>query len=476
VFNIPRLLVSGVSRSAGKTTFCIGLLDVLRRRGAVVQPYKKGPDYIDPMWMSTASGRECRNLDFHMMGRENILRSFQSASAGAQMALIEGNQGLFDGLDLEGSDSTAALARLLDSPLVLVVDSSRMNRGVAPLLFGYVKFDPELKIAGVILNKVGNPRHESKLVKAIDRYVGIPVLGAIPKMSGEVEMMERHLGLIPAKEDPALAEKVCAIGAAIEKYCDVAKFHEIAHSAQPVKKAKPCMNPPGLRPPPLSGGQLQHRALDVKIGVAMDRAFTFYYPENLEALEASGAQIVPFSPLTDGDLPEVNGLYIGGGFPEVFMKQLSANHTVLRRMKEEVEAGLPVYAECGGLMYLCRAIIWHGEVAKMAGVIPADVEMTKKPVGLGYVTLLPTGACGWLKPEGEIRCHEFHHSRLTNVTGDLVYAYKVTRGHGITGSSDGVVYKNVLASYSHLHHCGSPNWAEDFVNHVRAVGRTSGAD
>lgn len=461
MFNIPRLLVSGVSRSAGKTTFCIGLLEVLRRRGGVVQPYKKGPDYIDPMWLSNASGRECRNLDFHMMGRENILRSFQSASSGAEMALIEGNQGLFDGLDLEGSDSTAALARLLDSPLVLVVDSTRMNRGVAPLLFGYVRFDPELKIAGVILNKVGNPRHESKLVKAIDRYVGIPVLGAIPKMSGEVEMMERHLGLIPVKEDPALPEKVHAIGAAMEKYCDVEKFHEIAHSAQPMKKAKPCVKPPPRTP-------------DVKIGVAMDRAFTFYYPENLEALEASGARTVPFSLLTDSDLPEVNGLYIGGGFPEVFMEQLSANHAMLRRVKEEAEAGLPVYAECGGLMYLCRSIVWKGNIAKMAGVIPADVEMTKKPVGLGYVTLDATGACGWLKPEGEIRCHEFHHSRLTNITGDLVYAYKVTRGHGITGSHDGVVYRNVLASYSHLHHCGSPNWAEDFVSHVRAVGRTSG--
>jgi cobyrinic acid a,c-diamide synthase len=461
VFNIPRLLVSGVSRSAGKTTFCIGLLDVLRRRGAVVQPYKKGPDYIDPMWLSTASGRECRNLDFHMMGRENILRSFQSASAGAQMALIEGNQGLFDGLDLEGSDSTAALARLLDSPLVLVVDSSRMNRGVAPLLFGYVKFAPELKIAGVILNKVGNPRHESKLVKAIDRYVGIPVLGAIPKMPDEVEMMERHLGLIPVKEDPALPEKVHVIGSAIEKYCDVAKFQEIAHSALPVKKARPCI-------------KLTPRKPDVKIGVAMDRAFTFYYPENLEALEASGAELVPFSPLNDGDLPEVNGLYIGGGFPEVFMKQISANHNMLRRVKEEVEAGMPVYAECGGLMYLCRAILWHGEVATMVGVIQADVEMTRKPVGLGYVTLSPTGSCEWLKPDGAIRCHEFHHSRLTNVTDDIVYAYKVTRGHGITGAHDGVVYKNVLASYSHLHHCGSPNWAEDFVNHVRAVGRRSG--
>ncbi|MBF0290847.1 MAG: hydrogenobyrinic acid a,c-diamide synthase (glutamine-hydrolyzing) [Nitrospinae bacterium] len=460
VFNIPRLLVSGVSRSAGKTTFCIGLLDVLRRGGSVVQPYKKGPDYIDPMWLSTASGRECRNLDFHMMGRENILRSFQSASTGAQMALIEGNQGLFDGLDLEGSDSTAALARLLDSPLVLVVDSARMNRGVAPLLFGYVKFDPELKIAGVILNKVGNPRHESKLVKAIDRYVGIPVLGAIPRMSGEVEMMERHLGLIPVKEDPALPEKVHAIGSAIEKYCDVTKFHEIAHSAQPMKKAKPCI-------------KLEPKKPDVRIGVAMDRAFTFYYPENLEALKANGAEIVPFSPLADSDLPQVNALYIGGGFPEVFMKQLSENHNMLRRVREEVEAGLPVYGECGGLMYLCRSIVWHGEAAKMAGVIPADVEMTKKPVGLGYVTLNATGACGWLKPEGTIRCHEFHHSRLTNITGDLVYAYKVTRGHGITGSSDGVVYKNVLASYSHLHHCGSPNWAEDFVNHVRAVGRTT---
>ncbi|MBI4665857.1 MAG: hydrogenobyrinic acid a,c-diamide synthase (glutamine-hydrolyzing) [Nitrospinae bacterium] len=459
MFGIDRLTISGTSRSSGKTTFSIGLLDIFRRRGIAVQPFKKGPDYIDPMWLSAAAGRECRNLDFHMMGRENMLRSFQTASQGATLAVIEGNQGLFDGLDLEGGDSTASLARLLDAPLFLVVDSSRMNRGIAPLLWGYTHFDPSLKIAGIILNKVGNPRHEAKLVAAIDRYVGVPVFGAIPKMPDELEMLERHLGLIPVKEDPALPEKIGVIGLAVERHCDIGRMLSIAKTASPMKKTGPCLRGP-------------EKKADVAIGVAMDRAFTFYYPDNLDALKHAGARIVPFSPISDQDLPEVNGLYIGGGFPEVFMGQLAANTSLLRRVKEEAEAGLPIYGECGGLMYLCRSIVWKGEIRGMAGVIPADVEMTKKPVGLGYVTMEPTGECPWLHPGAEIRCHEFHHSRLINVADGLIFAYNVKRGHGITGKRDGIVYKNVLASYAHLHHCGSPNWAEDFVNLVRSAGKT----
>lgn len=454
MFNVPRLMVSGTSRSSGKTTVCIGLLDALRKRGVVTQPFKKGPDFIDPMWLSASAGRECRNLDFHMMGMENILRSFQTASKGAHLALAEGNQGLFDGLDLDGSDSTAGLATLLHAPVILVVDASRMNRGVAPLLLGYTRFDPELKIAGVILNKVGSPRHESKLLAAIEKYVGAQVIGVIPKMPDEVEMMERHLGLVPVKEDPALPGKIGVIGAVMEKHVNLDMLLEIAATAPALEPVKPCET-------------LPERAPDVKIGVAMDRAFTFYYPENLAALEANGARIVPFSPLSDPALPEVDALYIGGGFPEIFMEQLAANVAMLADVKSKIEAGMPVYGECGGLMYLCRSILWKGKKSAMAGVIPADVEMTRKPVGLGYMTMEPTGACQWFRPEGLVKCHEFHHSRLINIDGDMTYAYKVIRGHGVTGQRDGVVHKNVLASYSHLHHCATPTWARDFVEFAR---------
>jgi len=453
---IPRLVVSGPHRSAGKTTVSIGLLDAFRRRGLSVQPFKKGPDYIDPMWLTSASGKDCRNLDFHMMGDENILRSFGSASAGVDIAIIEGNLGLFDGMDLEGYDSTAGLAHLLEAPVIMVVDASRMNRGIAPLLLGYTKFDPELEIAGVVLNKVGSARHESKLRKAIDRYVGTEVLGAIPGKLEDIIVAERHLGLIPIKEDPALVEKIAVIGETVEKYCDLDRIHEIALTAGQLPNVEPC-----------------HRAAvtpSVRIGVAMDRAFTFYYPENLEALESEGAELVPFSPLNDADLPQVNALYIGGGFPEVFMRQLEANVSMRRRIKEETEKGLPVYAECGGMMYLTRSITWNGERALMTGALPGDVEMTKKPIGLGYVTLDPTGECEWMKPEGRINCHEFHHSLVLNLPEDVRFAWKVTRGTGIKNGLDGMVYKNVLASYAHLYYCGAPVWAKDFVSLAKRAG------
>lgn len=456
MLEIPRLLISAPHRSAGKTTVSIGLLDAFRRRGLSVQPFKKGPDYIDPMWLTSAARRDCRNLDFHMMGDENILRSFGSASAGMDVSIIEGNLGLFDGLDLEGFDSTAGLAKLLETPVILVVDSSRMNRGVAPLLFGYTRFDPELQIAGVVLNKVASARHEKKLRQAIDRYVGVEVLGVIPKSPDDVEVTERHLGLIPIKEDPALAEKLGVIGETVENNLDLDRILEIASGAGPLPDVEPC-NRGGARP-------------DIRIGVAMDRAFTFYYPENLEALEAEGAKLVPFSPLSDKDLPEVNGLYIGGGFPEVFMKELEANESMRQRIREEIEKGLPVYAECGGMMYLTRSIVWEDKKSRMVGALPCDVRMTKKPMGLGYVTLEATGACKWLKPRGPVNCHEFHHSHIENLEKGARFAWKVTRGVGIRDGYDGIVHKNILASYAHLHYCGAATWAKDFTALIRRAG------
>ena len=455
-FNIPRFIITGPHRSAGKTTVSVGLCHALGRKGVKIQPFKKGPDYIDPMWLSKASGRKCRNLDFHMMGDENIPRSFETASEGADIALIEGNQGLFDGLDLEGSDSTAGLAHLLSSPVIFVMDTSRMNRGVAPILLGYSNFDPDLKISGVILNNVASPRHEAKLVKAIERYVGLKIIGAIPKAPDKMGVTERHLGLVPVLENPKLPEKISDIADIIEQNVDIDTIQEIAGAALSLPKVKPCERKIG--------------AGDVRIGVAQDRAFTFYYPENIEALEAAGAEIVPFSPLTTKTLPEVNALYIGGGFPEVFMKELSANENLRRQIKDEIEKGLPVYAECGGLMYLARSISWEDQQFEMAGALPLDIVMTKRPMGMGYMTLSPTGACDWLSTIGAVSCHEFHHSKAINIGADVKYAWQVTRGSGICDGKDGIVYKNVLASYAHLHHCGSPKWAEDFVKFARRVG------
>ena len=454
--NIPRIVIAAPARSAGKTTVTIGLLRAFTRTGVAAQGFKKGPDFIDPMWASAASGRACRNLDFHMMGDENILRSFSSASTGADIAIIEGNLGLYDGLDLEGADSTAGLAHLLGAPVILVVDAWGINRGVAALLTGYMKFDPGLRIAGVILNRVSGARHETKLRQSIERFVGLPVLGVIPRAQDKMVVRERHLGLVPVKEDPGLLEKVELIGDVVGRNCDLDRIRAIASAADELPDLPPCPRPGG--------------SSDIRIGLAMDRAFNFYYPENLEALQAAGAELVPFSPLDDTAPPDVNGIYIGGGFPEMFASELEANGSMRRALREHIESGLPVYAECGGLMYLCRSISWEGQRCAMAGVIPADVEMTRKPQGLGYVVLAATGACDWFTPSEPVKCHEFHHSRLIGLPEDTRFAWRTVRGAGINGEADGIVYKNLLAGYAHLHSCGAPSWAKSFTAHVRKTG------
>lgn len=454
----PRITISAPTRSSGKTTVSIGLCHHLRSRGMTVQPFKKGPDYIDPMWMSSAAGRGCRNLDFYMMGDEGVLRSYQTSSAGSDISLIEGNLGLFDGLDLEGSDSTAGLAQFLRSPVILVVDTLGMNRGVAALLSGYMNFDSDTQIAGVILNRVSGPRHEKKLIDSINRFSGVEILGVIPKAPDRIGLEERHLGLVPVKEDPALAEKIGAMGEIIGQNCDIDRIIRIAESAGPLPAVEPCPKP--------SAGR------DISIGVAMDRAFNFYYPENLEALEAAGAELVPFSPLEDDSLPPVNALYIGGGFPEMFIAQLEANEPMRRAVRDEAGRGLPIYAECGGMMYLARSINWGGISGRMVGALDFDVQMTKRPMGLGYMKLEATGECGWLRPGGTVPCHEFHHSKITGLTGNEMFAWKVLRGAGISNERDGVLRENLLASYAHLHACGAPSWAEQFTAFIRSTSAT----
>ncbi|MBF0170003.1 MAG: cobyrinate a,c-diamide synthase [Nitrospinae bacterium] len=454
MFTIPRVVISGPHRSAGKTTFTFGLLRALADRGRRVQPYKKGPDYIDPMWHTAAARRPCRNLDFHMMGEENILRSMVTWAADADLAVIEGNQGLFDGVDPEGSDSTAGLAKFIEAPVIFVVDASRMNRGIAALLKGFAHFDPDLTLAGIILNKVGGPRHEEKLVTAINRHVGVPILGIVPKLPDEVCVTERHLGLVPVDEDPRLLDNIARMGEVVERSVDLDQIEAIARTAGPLPAIAPCSLATGP-----SG---------VRIGVARDRAFTFYYPENIEALQSAGAELVPFSPLADDTLPpDLDGLYLGGGFPEVFMADLEANILLRNEIRDRAEAGLPIHAECGGMMYLTRAIRWDDRRAAMVGLIDAETVMTKRPMGLGYMKIEPTGACGWLSVKGGVNCHEFHHSRIEGLAGDTRFAWKVSRGIGIAGGMDGILYKNTLASYAHLHHCGIPTWAVDFVDLCR---------
>lgn len=444
-----RLFISAAHKSSGKTTLCIGLAAALRARGEAVQPFKKGPDYIDPLWLGLAAGRPCYNLDPYLSGTEEVRAEFAQRMAGATLGLVEGNKGLYDGLALDGSNSNAALAAMLGTPVVLVIDARGMTRGIAPLILGYQAFDRNIRIAGVILNQLGGSRHEAKLRAVIAHYTGVPVLGAV-QHDERLTIVERHLGLVPSNEAQGARARVEEIAARIAAQVDLDALMSVARSAPPLAAA--------AAPAPARAG-----ATPLRLGIARDAAFGFYYPGDLEALRAAGAEIVPFDALRDKRLPSVDALFIGGGFPETHMDALAANAALRAEVRNAIEAGMPAYAECGGLMYLARAIEWHGRRAEMAGVLPADIVMHARPVGRGYVHLRETGRGPWPGRAALIRAHEFHYSSVENLAPGLEFAYDVERGHGIDGRHDGIVYKNLLASYAHLRDVAEHHWAARFV-------------
>lgn len=459
---MPRLLVSSTRKSSGKTTLAVGLCAALTARGLQVQPFKKGPDYIDPMWLSRAAGRPCINLDFNTMSAGEIKRTYAEHTSADDFALIEGNKGLFDGLDVAGSDSNAALAKVLDAPVLLVLDVRGMTRGIAPLLLGYESFDADIKIARVILNHVGGARHESKLRAAIERYTDIKPIGAVAH-NCDLTITERHLGLV-TDSDAAADDIIGHIAASIAAQVDL--YEVTAMASVPVRAPvkAPSFTPRPKSPPPKP---------DLKIGIARDSAFGFYYADDLLAFAKEGAALLPFDTLHDATLPEVDALFIGGGFPEVHAAALASNQTMRASIKSFVKGGGPVYAECGGLMYLGKALTWGAQTYEMVAAIPVSVEMTDKPVGRGYVVLQETGDGLWRaahghQATGDLPAHEFHYSKLTALPKDARFAYRVKRGYGINGEFDGLIYANVLATYAHLRNTEGNPWVARFVEFVRA--------
>lgn len=456
---MARFYISAAHKSSGKTTVTLGLCRALTDRGLTVQAFKKGPDYIDPIWHAQASGRPSYNLDFRLMDQDEIRSLYRRHSIKADVTLVEGNKGLYDGMDIEGSDCNAAMAKELGLPVVLVLDTIGVTRGVAPLLLGYQAFDPEVKIAGVILNKVGGPRHEGKLRQVIERYTDIPVLGAIHK-NASLDIEERHLGLVPGNESLSAEQRIQTIAAIVASQVDI--------------DALLAIDTPLVAAPESIRGR--EEAEPVRLAIARDRAFGFYYSEDIDTLRSSGAELVAIDTLQDRILPDVDGLILGGGFPESFIPELAANKSLLQSIHDAIEADLPVFAECGGLMYLSRSISWSGEMGEMVGVIPGDAVMGERPVGRGYASLRETGSCPLsVAPGEEIAAHEFHHSHLENLAEGLIYAYAVARGHGIDGSNDGFVYKNLLAAYCHRRGSGSRGWISPFLAKARAYARQRNA-
>ena len=457
ITNVPRLVIGAPQGRSGKTTFTLGLLRAFARKGMAVQPFKKGPDYIDASWHTAAAGNTCRNLDSFFMGKQEICSSVSRQSMGKSITIIEGAMGLYDALDLQGSSSTAEIAKVTRTPVLLVVDTTRMTRSIAAMVMGYQHFDPEVEIVGVVLNKVARPRHEKMAREAIEEFCKIPVVGAIPK-DANLTIPDRHLGLVTNGEIHETESLLEYLADVISEHVDLNKVLTLAQSAPELPRYE------GAFATDLSKSAINKRGIKPKIGIIQDASFSFYYPENLEALKNMGAEVVTINALLDSQLPgDLDGLYIGGGFPEVFAAELEENKTLRGEIKRAGEKGLPIYAECGGLMYLGRSIITPTQNFEMVGLLPLDTQMEKKPQGHGYTIMEANSDQTWFDEKTEIRGHEFHNSRVINLAPYVKFGLKVKRGHGIDGQHDGICYKNVFASYNHIHALGCPGWAERMV-------------
>ena len=454
----PRAMIAALRGSSGKTLVALGLIGAWEARGLAVAVFKKGPDYIDAAWHTRAGKRPCRNLDAYLMTDEQILRSM-GEHGGADVALIEANHGLFDGMGAEATASSAELAKLLRAPVVLLVDCTKATRSVAAMVLGCQRMDPEVVLGGVLLNRVATPRQERAVRSAVEEVCGLPILGSLPRLA-DLEFPERHLGLLTPAEHPEATLPIRIARQAVEAHVDVQAILALARSAPPLVWAAEA-GWPALAP----------AVRDVRIGVVRDNAFTFYYPENLEALERLGAELVEVNALRDPDLPPLDALYIGGGYPETHAAALAANAGFRRAVRREIEAGLPVIAECGGLLYLGEAYVMDAVAHPMVGVFPVTFELGRRPWGHGYASLEVEEANPFFAPGMVLRGHEFRYSTARPAPGaELPMAFRVHRGYGFDGRRDGLVYKNVLASFCHLHAGGTREWAVALVRQARRHG------
>lgn len=459
----PGIVISALHGGAGKTILTLGIVAALRNHGKRVAPFKKGPDYIDAGWLALAAGRPCYNLDTFLLEPETVLTSFLSnINPSKDIAVIEGNRGLYDAIDTEGSTCTAELAKFLNLPVLLCVDCTKTTRTMAAVVEGVCSFDPDVNICGVVLNRVAGARHENILRQSIDQYCHAPVLGAIPKLRQQ-RFPERHMGLVPTPEHAWAQDSIEAAREMAQAYLDLDAILAAVEAAAPLslpvdfkldEQAIPAIRPvPGDRP---------------KIGIIQDSAFQFYYPENLEALEKAGAELLFTSPLKEKVPPAVGGFYIGGGFPETHAAELAANESYRLELKRRAEADLPIYAECGGLMYLGETLHLKESAFPMAGILPVEFGFSKRPQGHGYTRLEIADDNPFFKKGIEIKGHEFHYSRVLNWDGAKVrLVFKMLRGNGITDGLDGACYKNCLATYTHIHALGNPDWATALVRSAR---------
>jgi len=482
-YSIPRVVISALRGSSGKTLISLSLIASWRKKGLRVTPFKKGPDYIDAGWLAKAASGHCFNLDLFIMSRQEILRSFIFHTEKARVAVIEGNRGLYDGIDSKGTYSTAELSKLLNAPVILVVDCSKATNTVSAMVLGCLRLDPEVNIRGVVLNNVANKRQESLIRESIIKNCNLPVLGVFPELKKNL-FPERHMGLTPFQEHQDTEKSLADVEEIGAKYLDIDSIRKVANEAGPIKKSSEKKSK--------KNSSLHHSITpSLKIGIVKDSAFQFYYPENLEELEKKGAKLIEVSPLRENKLPDLDALYIGGGFPETHAIALAENVKFKKSLCEAIENGLPVYAECGGLMYLGKSLTLGGKTYPMAGVLPIVFGLEKKPQAHGY-TVIEVAKKNPYFPKGYIlRGHEFHYSKVIEISkissyfqnvkdnnppsppfskgvmggfeGNIYFAFRMKRGHGIKNGKDGLCYKNVLATYTHLHALGSKEWVNGLI-------------
>lgn len=452
---IPRAIISATSSDSGKTLITAAILKIMKERGLKVQPFKVGPDYIDPMYLSKVSGRACRNLDSWIMDEDTVRRVFASGSEGADFSLIEGVRGLYEGESPVGDvGSTAHIAKILSAPVILVLDCKSLNRSAAAQIIGFQSMDKNVNIVGVILNNVRDHLHEEKLRKAIEHYTKVPILGILYR-SQALFIKKRHLGLITPHELSNVESIINEAAKLLEPCLDFERFLEFMEASPEIDVE--------LR-------QILSKGEKTKIGVFMDAPFSFYYYDNLDTLKQMGAEISVINSLLDKDIEsDIAGILIGGGYPEVFAKELEANQSLRHSIKERVSDGMPVVGECGGLMYLCNSINYDGEKHRMVGVFGGDVYFSSQPRALSYVELKAVAENPISDVGAMLRGHEFHYSYIENISSE--FAFKVIRGKGISDGMDGALTQKALGMYTHLNYIACPKVPAKFISACREYNR-----
>ena len=428
---IPRLVISGSTSGVGKTSITCAIIYGLKKRGHTIQPFKVGPDYIDPSYLNSISNNETKNLDVWLMGKNELMKSFVNSST-SDISIIEGVMGYYDGFGGKTNHaSTHHVATLLKSPVILVLDASKTSRSIAATALGFTKFHRNSRISGIILNKIGSKKHEILCRSALEN-LKIPIIGVVPKNTENI-LESRHLGLIPVVEQKQLQRKIKQVSQQISDYLDFEKLVKICKDVEQIPKTK----------------LQKFKKTNISIAVALDSSFNFYYHDNIQALRREGAKIKFFSPISDKKIPNCDSIYIGGGFPEVLGKKLSQNLTMKKSIKQAAENGIPIYAECGGLMYLTKSIKHNNQKYKMIGLFDAETEMTKK-MTLNYTQGRIISNCLISSPRN-FNAHEFHYSKIHNISKDAKFLYELKIGEGISSKKDALSEYNVVASYCHLY-------------------------